>query len=95
MQIFSRVFPLMAWRCISPPTEGNWDFWVASHSSLQDEWSTPVALSPPVNSTDIEGFPSVSADGLELYFSRGIDNHGNIFMAKRESINEPWQSRQL
>ena len=57
-----------------------------------DVWSAPSNLGAPVNSADFEGFPSLSADGLELYFSRGIENHGKIYVAKRNTPQEPWQA---
>ncbi len=35
-----------------------------------NEWSTPLNLGEPINSTGYEGFPSISADGKTLYFVR-------------------------
>ena len=78
-----------------PGGEGGWDIWVATRPSSRDQWSTPINLGLPVNTSDFEGCPSISADGLELYFSRGLDNHGDIFVAKRESIDAPWQTPTL
>ncbi len=36
-----------------------------------DGWSEPLNLGKPINTSDYEGFPSVSADGKTLYFIRG------------------------
>lgn len=35
-----------------------------------NEWSAPLNLAEPINSTGYEGFPSISADGKTLYFVR-------------------------
>lgn len=35
-----------------------------------DTWSTPTNIGAPINSSGYEGFPSITADGNELYFVR-------------------------
>ena len=73
-----------------PGGQGHWDIWVATRASPSEAWAQPTNLGPPINTPEPEGFPSVSADGLELYFSRGADNHGAIYKVKRDSPQQPW-----
>jgi tRNA A-37 threonylcarbamoyl transferase component Bud32 len=73
-----------------PGGQGSHDIWVAKRASPGDAWSEPINLGPPVNTPDFEGFQSVSADGLELYFTRGGHKGGN-HVALRSSPQEPWQ----
>jgi len=49
---------------------GAWgDIWVTTRDTIDDEWGTPMNLGPTVNSPYNEVSPSISADGLTLYFS--------------------------
>ncbi len=75
-----------------PGGQGDYDIWLATRASLEDGWSEPVNLGPPVNTSDFEGFQSTSSDGLELYFSRGKADHGDVYVAVRSSPQEPWQT---
>jgi tRNA A-37 threonylcarbamoyl transferase component Bud32 len=74
-----------------PGGQGSHDIWVAKRASPSDAWSEPVNLGPLVNTPDFEGFQSVSADGLELYFTRGGHSGGN-HVAIRSSPDDPWQT---
>jgi len=75
-----------------PGGQGDYDIWMAARNSPGDPWSEPVNLGPPINTSDLEGFPSISADGLELYLTRGGTDHGDIYVAARGSTQEPWQT---
>ena len=46
---------------------GDYDLWVTSRSD--GEWSDPVHLEN-INSSKMDGFPFVSSDGQELWFTR-------------------------
>ena len=74
-----------------PGGQGNYDIWVAKRASPADAWSEPVNLGPAVNTPDFEAFQSVSAEGLELYFTRGGHRGGN-YVALRSSPQDPWQT---
>ena len=54
---------------VRPGGYGNNDLWVTTRPTFSDPWSTPVNLGPTVNSPYNEVCPSISADGLTLYFS--------------------------
>jgi hypothetical protein len=52
-----------------------------------------VNLGQPVNSPAHDGFPSVSADGLELYFSSqrpGGSGSEDLWVAKRATVDDAW-----
>ncbi|OHB79205.1 MAG: hypothetical protein A2Z25_18555 [Planctomycetes bacterium RBG_16_55_9] len=76
--------------------EGQWDLFVASRQTLEDDWGLPVNLGPAVNRADgSEGDASLSADGLELYFTRGSrtqrqDIHHDLYVTTRETTNDEW-----
>ncbi len=58
-------------------------------------FGTPTTFDEPVNSTGIEYFGCISADGLEVYIDKpvsgGITSHNwDIYMSTRETINDPW-----
>ena len=50
---------------------GQQDIWISTRETIDDPWSAPVNLGPTVNSASYEWSQSISADGLELYFSSG------------------------
>ena len=69
-----------------------YDIWVAARATVNDDWSEPVKLGPAVNMTDhSEWDPSISSDGLELYFSRGPakTNH-DLYVTTRATTNDEW-----
>jgi hypothetical protein len=77
---------------------GDMDIWVSTRQSIDEPWEPPVNLGSPVNSTYVEAYPSLSSDGLTLYFSdlySGMPRPGglggaDIWMATRLSRNDPW-----
>jgi len=83
-----------------PGGSGSVDIWVTKRETKDSPWGPPVNLGPKVNSTAAENGPSISADGLELYFSDAIWSSPpprlggmggpDIWVTKRESKNEPW-----
>jgi beta-lactamase regulating signal transducer with metallopeptidase domain len=57
------------------------------------EFSAPVNLGPMVNSSYSDGTPSISADGLSLYFNaQRPDGYGDydLWVTTRTTISEPW-----
>jgi len=84
-----------------PGGYGNWDIWVAKRDSVFHPWKTPVNLGRPVNDEyHIEG-PSITEDGLKLYFSssrpgvlgwKGVDTAWDIWVTTRASKNSPWRT---
>lgn len=55
--------------CASYDGEGtNRDIYYAIKNG--DNWGEPISVGAPINTSAYEGFPSISADGLSLYFMR-------------------------
>jgi len=76
-----------------PGGYGNFDIWVSTRETVQDPWGEPVNLGPTVNKSDWDTTPSISANGLELYFgSRRPGGSGGVdlWMTTRVSVSEPW-----
>jgi hypothetical protein len=59
-------------------------------------YETPVHLDSPINTPGFEGKPSLSADGLELYFvsdrpgALGGPGDQDIYVSRRSSVNRSW-----
>ncbi len=75
------------------PGFGSHDIWVTTRKSKGDPWGTPVNLGPTVNSSALEGGPSISPDGLSLYFNSerpGGFGHRDIWVTTRKTKDDPW-----
>jgi WD40-like Beta Propeller Repeat len=72
---------------------GGLDLWMSTRATTDDEWAEPVNLGEPFNTPDWDAGPSLSADGLDLYFARMVyegEYPGDLWVAKRASTDEPW-----
>ena len=75
---------------------GTWDIWVTRRKTKDDPWNAPVNLGPSVNSPLKESCPSISADGLELYFNDywgprpGGMGATDIYVTTRKTKDDPW-----
>jgi Tol biopolymer transport system component len=72
------------------------DIWLTTRATLQDDWGEPEPLGPNINTSDFEGHPSISSDGLELYFCAWTTNtrpgsgSSDIWVTSRPSLSDPW-----
>jgi len=76
-----------------PGGQGDLDIWVSRRITTNDDWGVPVNLGPTVNSTAADGEPSISADGLELFFSSGRAGglgNADLYVARRTTIHHDW-----
>jgi Tol biopolymer transport system component len=76
---------------------GSFDIWVTTRPSVSDPWGEPVTLGPTVNSSYFDSTPSLSYDGLSLYFGSNRDKAGTayshlcyIYVTTRPTRNDPW-----
>jgi hypothetical protein len=80
----------------SSKRSGGWaDLWVTTRATVSDPWDPPVNLGPTINSSDTENTPSISADGLTLYFSSwrpGGLGILDLWKATRETIDDDWEA---
>jgi len=73
-----------------PGGHGNWDLWSSTWVSTEDQWSPATNLGSRINSSGIEALPCISADGLELYFSRGAESAGELMVSRRNNRMAAW-----
>jgi Tol biopolymer transport system component len=74
--------------------DGNSDLDVATRPTTSDSFGNAVSLGPVVNSPSFEAAPSISADGLSLYFEsdRPGSRDSDIWVATRSSPTAPFGS---
>jgi len=68
------------------------DIYVSTRSGLNSPWEDPINLGAGVNSSSLELFPSISPDGLIVYFCSFRSGNGDIFVATRTSVNEQFHT---
>jgi hypothetical protein len=73
-----------------PGGYGGKDIWLAKRETLNSPWQEPVNLGPAVNSSSGDMEPSISGDGLELYF--GCWDDYILRVCTRTSKDAPWSS---
>lgn len=66
------------------------DLWMTTRKSTVDPWGKPVNLGPTVNSSAYDASPSLSEDGLSLYFDSERSGTCAIWVTTRESISGAW-----
>ncbi|MHC4677198.1 MAG: protein kinase domain-containing protein [Planctomycetota bacterium] len=67
------------------------DLWVTTRATVWDPWDPPVNLGPTINSSDTEDTPSISYDGLTLYFSSWqTDEHMDLWKTTRQTTDDKW-----
>ena len=81
---------------------GGYDLWYTTRATKNDDWDPAVNLGQPPNSRYSYWDPSISSDGLTLYFSDGhsptfgnlspggLGGQGDIWMVTRASLNDVW-----
>jgi hypothetical protein len=76
------------------PDCGYWKIFVATRETTAAPWGDRVMLGPAVNTSNLNSWrPSISADGLELYFGRGDRAKGiqmDLWVTTRETTNDAW-----
>ncbi|MBP7053241.1 MAG: PD40 domain-containing protein [Phycisphaerae bacterium] len=72
--------------------KGSTDIWVTTRTALDAPWQAPVNLGAPINTTASEQDPTISADGLTLYFDRG---QTTLYEARRDSVSTSWDKAQV
>lgn len=73
-----------------PSGFGNWDLWGSTRISTEEAWLPATNLGARVNSAGIEALPCISADGLELFFSRGSQTTADLMVARRTARTQSW-----
>ncbi len=80
-----------------PRGYGQGDLWVSRRAQEGDPWGNPENLGSNVNTARWEDHPSLSADGLSLYFASGPGyvsyDHSEIYVTTRRGRQDPWGPR--
>lgn len=84
----------VVWQSNRPGGTGNWDVWTASRSSADQPFGSIRQLAE-INTLENDGGPSISPDGLTLYFHssyRADSDTGStgIYKATRSTLSEPF-----
>jgi len=72
---------------------GREDLWVSTRAATEDDWGVPVNLGQTVNSGTGDWGPSISGNGLELYFSSSRDGGSgghDLWVSRRATTGESW-----
>jgi Tol biopolymer transport system component len=72
---------------------GSRDLWVTTRPTTENPWTEPVNLGPTVNSSDREGRPCISSDGLSLYFNSprpGGFGYDDLYVTTRVTVEDEW-----
>jgi hypothetical protein len=72
---------------------GQEDIWVSTRSSKNNTWGPPKNLGPGINTSNYDGAPNISPDGLMLYFESdrpGGYGKMDIWMSTRSTVSDPW-----
>ena len=78
-----------------PGGSGDIDLWVATRPTRNSEWGDPMNLGPIVNSAQSDGTPSLSKDGLHLFFHSNrppsqAAHEVDLYLTSRRTITEDW-----
>jgi Tol biopolymer transport system component len=75
---------------------GRNDLWVSKRATISDPWGEPANLGATINSSASDGAPSISSDGLMLFFSDysnprpGGNGSTDIWLMRRATISDTW-----
>ncbi|MFC1634258.1 protease inhibitor I42 family protein [Planctomycetota bacterium] len=72
---------------------GKGDLWVTTRPAVDSDWCIPENLGPVVNSAATEAGPSISGDGLSLFFESdrpaGSGVH-DVWVTTRSTLSDKW-----
>ena len=76
-----------------PDGSGKWDIWVATRETRDTDWSSVVNLGSTINSSADDMTPSISFDGLSLFFGSnrpGGFGSTDLWLTMRETPHDDW-----
>lgn len=78
--------------CYQRDGTGCYDLFVTERETIDSPWDEPVRLGPNVNDEYNDVAPSISADGLTLFYARGASPSSavRLWMTTRAGTSEPW-----
>jgi len=75
--------------------DGDQDIYVSRRATVGGDWGEPERVPPPVSSPFFDITPTISLDGLALYFASNRPGpfsspFPDLFVSRRASVNDPW-----
>jgi len=77
-----------------PGGPGDWDLWVTTRDATNGDWGEAVPLPLPINSSYADAGPTISADGLSLFFASnrpGGCGGFDLWVTTRKTAEDPWE----
>ena len=71
-----------------PGGSGGYDLWMTTRPTVSDPWGPPVNLGPSVNSSALDAEPSISVEGLVLFFMSNRTGDYDIWVTTRPSVSD-------
>jgi formylglycine-generating enzyme required for sulfatase activity/serine/threonine protein kinase len=71
---------------------GRDDLWMCTREDAEQPWTEPINLGSNVNSEFTDGGPSLSSDGLTLFFHSWRSGVSNIWACTRRTVRDPWRT---
>jgi Tol biopolymer transport system component len=69
------------------------DIWVSKRATRDDDWGPPENLGTLINTSSGDGEPSISSDGLELYYVTGsFGGDSDISVSTRATTSDEWSA---
>ncbi len=74
---------------------GDQDIYLSRRGSTHDDWGAPERVPSPISSPFFDFTPSISLDGLALYFASNRPGPNSppwpdLWVSHRPSVNDPW-----
>jgi len=76
-----------------PGGQGGVDLWVTTRATVHDDWGAPTSLGPVINTAYDDYGPTISPDGLELYFTSnrpGGLGSLDVWVTTRATVHDNW-----
>ncbi|MHC4742913.1 MAG: hypothetical protein ACYS8Z_13440 [Planctomycetota bacterium] len=76
-----------------PGGRGDYDIYVCTRGEVGQPWSAPVGLDSSINTSALEVAPTMTSDGLALFFhSTRSGGHGSydLYVSFRQTVNDAW-----
>jgi hypothetical protein len=75
-----------------PEARGMSDIYMSSRPGKDNPWGEAVSVGPPVNGSGFDGYPSISADGLALYFTSTRSGPWHLWVTTRATRDGAWST---
>ena len=76
---------------------GDLDIWITTRTTTSEPWGEPVNLGPTVNTAYWEWAPTISYNGLELYFNSNRpgpswSDNDDLWVTSRATLDDDWSA---